>query len=97
MLFTFDNKLDVDGILLSELWSFDKHLVVMQQYEEEVPIQELKFDKARFWVQLHGIPLRFMTMDAAEKISAVIGEVSQPTESKEADGGNFLRVKVSID
>lgn len=97
MLFTFDNRLDVDGILLSELWSFDKHLVVMQQYEKEVPIQELKFDKARFWVQLHGIPLRFMTMDAVEKISAVIGEVSRPTESKEADGGNFLRVKVSID
>lgn len=87
MLFTFDNKLDVDRFLLSELWSFDKHLAVMQQYEKEVPIQELKFDKASFWVQHHGIPLRYMSMDAAEKISAVIGEVYRPTESKEADGG----------
>ena len=32
-----------------------------------------------------------------EKISVVIGEVSRPTDSKEADDGNFLRVRVSID
>ena len=29
LLFTFDNKKDVDRILMSEPWSFDKHLVVM--------------------------------------------------------------------
>ena len=38
-----------------------------------------------------------MTMETAEKISVVIGEVSRPTDSKEADDGNFLRVRVSID
>ena len=29
MIFTFDNKADVDRILLSKALSFDKHLVVM--------------------------------------------------------------------
>ena len=29
ILFTFDNKEDVDRILEGEPWSFDKHLVVM--------------------------------------------------------------------
>ena len=38
-----------------------------------------------------------MTMDATEKISVVIREGSRPTDSKEANGGNFLRVRVSID
>ena len=38
-----------------------------------------------------------MTMDAVEKISAIIGEVSRPTNSKEADDYNFLQVRVSID
>ena len=37
-----------------------------------------------------------MTMDAAVKISEVIGEVSRPTDSKEADGGHFLRVRAII-
>ena len=69
----------------------------MQHYEKEIPAQELEFDRTSFWVRLHGIPLCYMTMDAAEKISAIIGEVSRPTDSKEADDGNFLQVRVFID
>ena len=57
ILFTFDNKQDVDRILMSEPWSFDKHLVVMERYEKDTPIHELQFDRASFWVQVHGIPL----------------------------------------
>jgi len=36
-------------------------------------------------------------MEAAEKISSVIGDVSCPTESKDIDRGSFLHVRVSID
>lgn len=38
-----------------------------------------------------------MTKEAALKISNVVGELSRPKESKEIDGGNFLRLKVRID
>ena len=55
ILFTFDNQKEVERILSSEPWSFDKHLVVMQQYDKETPVSDVKFDKASFWVQLHGI------------------------------------------
>ena len=97
MLFTFDNKSDMDRVLASEPWSFDKHLVVMQKYEHETSIEELSFNRACFWVQLHGIPLHYMTVEAAVKISSVIGEVAQPIVPKELDGGKFLRLKISID
>ena len=43
ILFIFDNKLEVDKILQNEPWSFDKHLVVVQYYEKDVSIRELKF------------------------------------------------------
>ena len=69
----------------------------MQRYKKEVLVGEVKFDRASFWVQLHGIPPRYMTLEAALKISNVVGEVSQPKEFKEVGGGNFLRLKVKLD
>ena len=36
MLFTFDNQQEMEKILASEPWSFDKHLVVLQRYEKDV-------------------------------------------------------------
>ena len=50
VLFIFDNKEDVDCILSSESWSFDKSLVVLQRYDKRTPLEELNFDKASFWV-----------------------------------------------
>lgn len=65
--FSFETKEDVDKILGSEPWSFDKHLVVMQRYENDKPFQDLKYDRTTFWVQVHGLPMKFMTIAAAEK------------------------------
>ena len=97
VLFTFDDKIDVDKKLMSEPWSFDKHLVAMERYEKETPLHELKFEKTSLWVQIHGIPLRYMTVATAEKICEVIGDVSRPKDPKDAYGGSFLRLKISID
>ena len=44
----FYNKFDVDKILHSEPSSFDKHLVVMKCYENNTPLDSLKFDRTNF-------------------------------------------------
>lgn len=38
VLFVFDNKEDVDRILSSEPWSFDKSLVVLERYDRQTPL-----------------------------------------------------------
>ena len=49
ILFTFDNKEDVDIILEGEPWSFDKHLVVMSRYENESSLEDIQFEKTKLW------------------------------------------------
>ena len=67
ILFSFEDKEDVDKIMDSEPWSFDKHLVAMQRYDNDRPLEDIKYDRTTFWVQVHGLPLRYMTIEAAEK------------------------------
>lgn len=57
ILFVFDNNEEVDKILPSEPWSFDKYLVILQHYEIDTLIHDLVFDKASLWVQVHDSPL----------------------------------------
>ena len=48
VLFVFDNLSDVDRIIQSQPWSFDKHLVMLQRYATNTPIRELVFMKTLF-------------------------------------------------
>ena len=93
----FDKKMEVDKVLQSEPWTFDKHLVVMERYDTNSSIDELKLDRTSFWVQVHSLPIKFMNVRAAEKICEVLGRVIPTTYPRESEGGNFIRVRVSMD
>lgn len=97
LLFIFEKKSEVDRVLQSEPWSFDKHLVVLQHYENDVPIHKLAFNKVCFWVQVHDIPVRFMNCEVAEKLCDVTGEVRKSFDEAECDGGGFMWVRVTVD
>ena len=60
VLFVFDNLGDVYRILQNQPWSFDKHLVMLQRYNSDVPICDLIFKTTLFWVQVHNILVRYM-------------------------------------
>ena len=75
VLFEFDNVQDVERIHQNQPWTFDKHLVVLKRYEEGSQVKDLIFDKAWFWVQVHNIPLSFMSRMVAESLCDTIGEV----------------------
>ena len=60
----------MDRILSTEPWRFDKSLVVTQRFDKNSSIEELNFDKASFWVQVHDIPIRYRNRSVA-KVSVI--------------------------
>lgn len=48
LLFVFENQEDVNRVLLSEPWTFDKHLVVVQKYERNTLYKMLDLTKRLF-------------------------------------------------
>ncbi|XP_075652402.1 uncharacterized protein LOC142622758 [Castanea sativa] len=97
VLFGFDNEKEVDKVIQSEPWSFDKHLMVLERYNKNNLVEELQFNKTTFWVQVHGLSIKFMNARAAEKICEILGTVLPSTNPKETEGGSFVRIKVSLD
>ena len=59
--------------------------------------QDIRFEKTKLWVQLHGIPMKFMTFEAAKKFGSVLGELFALIDPKIFDGGHFIPIQVSID
>ena len=87
----------MEKVLLGEPWSFDRHLVVFQRYDFSTPIEELIFDKAAFWVQIHNLPYSLLTTEVAMRLGESLGVVNVPKDLTEMRGGNFMRVRVTID
>ena len=56
LLFTFDQEVDAIKVLLREPWFYDRHLVVIQQFEGNNPIKEVEFNRVKFWIQIHDLP-----------------------------------------
>ena len=96
VLFTFDNKREVETIIENEPWSFDKHLMVLHRYDKDTPFEELQFNYTSFWVQVHDIPIRFMNQKVAAGICSQFGTIIKKPEA-EGEGGNFMMVRARVD
>lgn len=60
-LFQFYHKMDVQRVLKGGLWSFDGHLLILGTMQEGGTPKEVDFFNVSFWVQVHQVPVGFMT------------------------------------
>ena len=70
---------------------------MLQRYSTDSPVHDLVFSKTLFWVQVHDIPIRYMTKEVAENIYDIVGEVQKSAGVVTNEGGHFIRVRVMID
>ncbi|XP_075650092.1 uncharacterized protein LOC142620637 [Castanea sativa] len=97
ILFIFDNEEEVEKIMEGEPWSFNKHLVMIKRYDYSIPVKDLVFEHVSLWVQVHDIPIKYLSREIAEKLCEAAGEVNKEPNLVEVDRGSVMRIRVRVD
>ncbi|KAJ1427622.1 Zinc finger, CCHC-type [Sesbania bispinosa] len=97
-IFYFSDKKKARSIMEKGPWNVMGHLVSLQYWIPEASVYEINYDLVTFWVQMHGIPLEFMTTNNVTHIVGMIGEVKE-VEDPKVEGvllRSFMRVRVAV-
>ena len=49
------------------------------------------------WVQVHDIPIHYMSIEVVETICGNVGEVVRSIGAETEEGGSFFRVRIKVD
>lgn len=60
--------------------------MVFQKYDHDIPISDLTFQRASFWVQAHDLPIRFITREVAKSVCDTIDTVYRLIGGVDEDG-----------
>lgn len=62
-------------------------------------LQDFDFSHSTFWIQIHGLPLKFMTKSNALKIGSFFKEVVsyEDTLRKSGLGMTFMRIQAEVE
>ncbi|GMP86045.1 hypothetical protein CsSME_00038988 [Camellia sinensis var. sinensis] len=60
-LFQFNHIVDKKRVLFRGPWSFDKQLLLLEEFEGSLRPSDIKFTRALFWVHVINLPLFSMT------------------------------------
>jgi hypothetical protein len=97
-LFEFSDEGDKRRVLEGRPWSFDRHIVVLNEFDGSTPPSQLEFNRSPFWVQVHDMPLLCMNKNVGTKIGKSLGDLEDVDVAGNGLGwGSYLRLRVSLD
>ncbi|KAK9105385.1 hypothetical protein Scep_022229 [Stephania cephalantha] len=88
---------DQEIVLKGGPWSYDNQLIVLLKPEGIGDLEALDFTYSSIWIQIHRVPLAFMTHKVATYIGNKIGTIEEVDLGALGDcEGKFLQIKVKI-
>ena len=98
VMFLFENTVEMEWVLANGPWSFDKFLILLKHIDDDRSFSNVVFNSCAFWVQIHDLPPRHMTITVCEKIAGTLGRVEHVEDFDEGSSrGNFMRARVILD
>ena len=88
----------MDKVLLLSTCFFDKCLLILHKLEASDAMNKIEFNRATFWVQIHGLPTMSLAKDIGLRIGSTLGSVEKvDVDVKGFSLGGHLRIRVSLD
>ncbi|XP_042939400.1 uncharacterized protein LOC122274425 [Carya illinoinensis] len=97
-LIEFQLLSDKRKVLQGRPWSFDRHLICLKDFEDDLAPNDISFRTEPFWVQLHNVPFAAMNAEQGVILGSVIGKVhTVETDDQGCGWGRHLRIRVDVD
>ena len=97
-VFQFKDEFERKRVVNGSPWLFDKYLLALNEFDGSCPTTQIQFACSIFWVQLHGVPLFYMTKQTGERIGKQLSSVEEvDVPENGVRWGSSLRVGLSID
>nr|POE94975.1 uncharacterized protein CFP56_51131 [Quercus suber] len=97
-LFKFACEGDKRRILELGPWNIEGFPLILKHWHQNMSVDDLDFSSIPLWVQIHGLPIEYMSKENVEEVGALVGEVLDVdfTGSGGVCMSKFLRVKVEL-
>ena len=98
LLVEFGDEKDKKKVLDMCPWSYEKQLILIQEYVGELTPKEIEVKWAPFWVKIYNLPLNSRTKATGWAIGSCLGSVLDVDVTETGvQWGKCLRVRVKID
>ncbi|OMP03234.1 hypothetical protein COLO4_10561 [Corchorus olitorius] len=96
-IFQFESEVEKERVYQQGPWNFNKALLVLKNYDAFISVEEIKLEWCAFWIQVHDLPLGFMTESVGKAIGDSFGEVIEiDTCGDKVAWGKFLRIRACL-
>jgi hypothetical protein len=97
-LFEFADENDKRRVMEGRPWSFDKQIVVLNDFDGSTKPSQMDFTRSPFWIQVQDMPLLCMNKNVGTKIGESLGQLEDVDVAGDGTGwGSCLWLRVTLD
>lgn len=97
-IFEFSDGDDKRRVMEGRPWLFDRYILILNEFDGSKAPTQMEFLHSPLWVQVHDMPLIYMSKEVGRKISSSLGECLEVDVAGNGGGwGRWLRIRVNLD